>query len=103
MGYLTLASRLKRLESGLVKSRCATFLLRGGHEFSTKEDPINYLVRNGAKAPDGRKIIGCCHPEGDMDALSASLYEFIDSVIKDGTESFLNLDDVEQTKGENRQ
>ena len=43
-----------------------TFIVEGGAEYHTKEDPFNYLMQHGAVTHDGRRIVLYPHPvEGD--------------------------------------
>ena len=61
------------------------FLVEGGKEFYTHQDPIDYIYTHGAFAPDGRRIIAYPHPVEGVDALSMSLYEFIDEAVERGS------------------
>ena len=69
-----------------------TFIVAGGGEFHTKQDPVSYLLENGAYTPDGRRIVLYPHPVEGVDPLSLSLYEVIDEAIEAGR---LELPDLE--------
>ena len=60
------------------------FIVEGGGEYHTKEDPFNYLMQHGAYTPDGKRIILFPHPVEGLDALSISLYEMLDEAIERG-------------------
>ena len=60
------------------------FILEGGEEFFTSEDPYTYLMKHGAFAPDGRRIVRYPHPVEGVDPLSMSLYELLDEAVKRG-------------------
>ena len=79
----------KRLEalSNYLKGLTAdetTFIVAGGGEFHTKQDPVSYLLENGAYTPDGRRIVLYPHPVEGVDPLSLSLYEVIDEAVEAG-------------------
>ena len=59
------------------------FIVEGGGEYFTKEDPFNYLMQHGAYTHDGRRIVLYPHPEG-VDQLSLSLYQLIDEAVEKG-------------------
>ena len=61
-----------------------TFLVSGGGEFHTKQDPVSYLLENGAHTPDGRRIVLYPHPVEGVDGLSMSIYELLDEAIERG-------------------
>ena len=61
-----------------------TFVVAGGGEFHTKQDPVSYLLENGAYTPDGRRIVLYPHPVEGVDPLSLSLYEVIDEAVEAG-------------------
>lgn len=60
------------------------FIVAGGGEFHTKQDPVSYLRENGAYTPDGRRIVLYPHPVEGIDPLSLSLYQMIDTAIEAG-------------------
>lgn len=62
------------------------FIVEGGGEYHTKEDPFNYLMQHGAYTHDGRRIVLYPHPIEGVDALSLSLYEMLDDAIERGLE-----------------
>ena len=68
------------------------FIVAGGGEFHTKQDPFSYLREHGAYTPDGRRIVLYPHPVEGVDPLSLSLYEVIDEAIEAGR---LELPDLE--------
>ncbi len=79
--------RLKRLEA-MIKQYQGTqyfsvFILEDGSTFSTKDDPLSYLVFHGTDTPMG-KIVSYPHPTEGVDALSLSIYESINDEIKTG-------------------
>ncbi len=79
-------TRLVALRAFL-KSRTAdqtVFIVEGGGEFHTAEDPFEYLYRHGAVTPDGRRIVCYPHPVEDTDPLSLSLYQMLDEAIEKG-------------------
>lgn len=61
-----------------------TFIVAGGGEFHTKQDPFSYLWKRGAYTPDGRRIVLYPHPVEGVDPLSLSLYEVIDEAVEAG-------------------
>ena len=82
----TVDARLAALREFL-KARSTTetiFIVEGGTEYHTREDPFNYLRKYGAYTHDGRRIVLYPHPVEGVDALSQSLYEFIDEAIERG-------------------
>lgn len=60
------------------------FIVEGGGEYFTKEDPFNYLMQHGAYTHDGRRIVLYPHPVEGVDSLSLSLYQMIDEAIEAG-------------------
>ena len=79
----------KRLEalSNYLKGLTAdetTFIVAGGGEFHTNQDPFSYLWKRGAYTPDGRRIVLYPHPVEGVDPLSLSLYEVIDEAVEAG-------------------
>ena len=60
------------------------FIVEGGGEFRTKLDAFTYLREHGAYTPDGRRIARHPHPIEGIDALSLSLYEWLDEAIERG-------------------
>ena len=82
----TVETRLAALREFL-KSRTdgeTVFIVEGGAEYHTKENPFSYLMQHGAYIPDGRRIILFPHPVEGLDALSLSLYEMLDEAIERG-------------------
>lgn len=69
-----------------------TFIVAGGGEFHTKQDPVSYLRENGAYTPDGRRIVLYPHPVEGVDGLSLSFYQLIDEAVEAGR---LELPDLE--------
>lgn len=70
-----------------LKSRSAgdtVFIVNGGGEFHTREDPFNYLRKHGAYTPDGQRIVLYPHPVEGVDPLSLSLYQLIDEAVEHG-------------------
>lgn len=61
-----------------------TFIVEGGGEYHTKEDPFSYLLEHGAYTHDGRRIVLYPHPVEGVDPLSLSLYQMIDEAIEAG-------------------
>ena len=61
-----------------------TFIVEGGAEYHTKEDPFNYLMQHGAYAHDGRRIVLFPRPVEGIDPLSLSLYQMLDEAIERG-------------------
>ena len=61
-----------------------TFIVAGGGEFHTKQDPVSYLLENGAHTPDGQRIVLYPHPVEGVDPLSLSLCEVIDEAVEAG-------------------
>ena len=61
-----------------------TFIVAGGGEFHTKQDPFSYLWEHGAYTPDGRRIVLYPHPVEGVDPLSLSFYQLIDEAIEAG-------------------
>ena len=60
------------------------FIVEGGGEYHTKEDPFNYLLQHGAYTHDGRRIVLYPHQIEGLDGLSLSLYQLIDEAIERG-------------------
>lgn len=83
----TVDARLAALRAFL-KARSAAgtiFIVEGGAEYHTKEDPFDYLRKYGAYTRDGgQRITLYPHPVEGIDALSLSLYQFIDEAIERG-------------------
>ena len=61
-----------------------TFIVAGGGEFHTKQDPFSYLWEHGAYTPDGRRIVLYPHPVEGVDGLSLSFYQMIDEAVEAG-------------------
>ena len=61
-----------------------TFIVEGGGEFHTSEDPFSYLLEHGAYTHDGRRIVLFPHPIEGVDPLSLSLYQLIDKAVEKG-------------------
>ena len=61
-----------------------TFIVEGGGEFRTPEDPFSYLMQHGAYTPDGTRIVLFPHPIEGVDPLSLSLYQMLDEAIERG-------------------
>ena len=68
------------------------FIVEGGGEYFTKEDPFNYLMQHGAYTHDGRRIVLYPHPVEGVDPLSLSLWEMIDKAIEAGRLDWLDLE-----------
>ena len=82
----SIEQRLSALR-GYLKTMSAdetTFIVAGGGEFHTKQDPVSYLLENGAYTPDGRRIVLYPHPVEGVDGLSMSIYELLDEAIERG-------------------
>jgi hypothetical protein len=77
-----LASLRKFLESHA--SGETVFIVEGGGEFHTSEDPFSYLLEHGAYTHDGRRIVLFPHPIEGVDPLSLSLYQLIDEAVEEG-------------------
>lgn len=60
------------------------FIVEGGGEYHTKEDPFSYLMQHGAVTHDGRRIVLYPHPVEGVDPLSLSLYQMLDEAIERG-------------------
>ena len=60
------------------------FIVEGGGEYHTKEDPFNYLMQHGAYTHDGRRIVLYPHLVEGVDPLSLSLYQMLDEAIERG-------------------
>lgn len=60
------------------------FIIEGGTEYRTKQDPFDYLREHGAFTHDGRRIVLYPHPVEGVDPLSLSLYQMIDEAIEAG-------------------
>lgn len=70
-----------------LKSRSAeetVFIVEGGAEYHTKQDPFDYLREHGAFTHDGRRIVLYPHPVEGVDPLSLSLYQMIDEAVELG-------------------
>lgn len=87
-------ARLAALDAFLKSRQGKTtlFILEGGAEFCTKQDPFGYLLEHGAFTPDGRRIVKYPHPVEGVDPLSLALYEMLDEAVERGK---LELPDVE--------
>ena len=68
------------------------FIVEGGGEYHTKEDPFTYLMQHGAYTHDGRRIVLYPHPIEGVDGLSMSLYQLIDEAIARGKLELLELE-----------
>ena len=82
----TVETRLAALREFL-KSRTdgeTVFIVEGGAEYHTKEDPFSYLMQHGAYTHDGRRIVLYPHQVEGVDPLSLSLYQMIDEAIEAG-------------------
>lgn len=82
----SIETRLAALRDFL-KSRTAdqtVFIVEGGGEFCTMEDPFTYLHEHGAVTPDGRRIVLYPHPVEGVDPLSLSLYQMLDEAVEVG-------------------
>ena len=77
-----LASLRKFLESHA--SSETVFIVEGGGEFHTSEDPFSYLLEHGAYTPDGTRIVLFPHSIEGVDPLSLSLYQLIDEAVEKG-------------------
>ena len=77
-----LASLRKFLESHA--SGETVFIVEGGGEFHTSEDPFSYLPEHGAYTPDGTRIVLFPHSIEGVDPLSLSLYQLIDEAVEKG-------------------
>lgn len=60
------------------------FIIEGGTEYRTKQDPFDYLREHGAFTHDGRRIVLYPHPVEGVDPLSLSLYQMIDEAMEAG-------------------
>lgn len=60
------------------------FIVEGGGEFHTSEDPFSYLLEHGAYTPDGTRIVLFPHSIEGVDLLSLSLYQLIDEAVEKG-------------------
>lgn len=60
------------------------FIIEGGTEYRTKQEPFDYLREHGAFTHDGRRIVLYPHPVEGVDPLSLSLYQMIDEAIEAG-------------------
>ena len=58
------------------------FIVEGGGEFHTSEDPFSYLLEHGAYTPDGTRIVLFPHSIEGVDPLSLSLYQLIDEAVE---------------------
>lgn len=77
-----LASLRKFLESHA--SGETVFIVEGGGEYHTKEDPFNYLMQHGAYTHDGRRIVLYPRQVEGIDGLSLSFYQLLDEAIERG-------------------
>lgn len=82
----TIERRLAALREYLktISAEETVFIVEGGGEYHTKEDPFNYLMQHGAYTPDGTRIVLFPHPIEGVDGLSLSLYQLIDEAIERG-------------------
>ena len=82
----TIERRLAALREYLktISADETVFIVEGGGEYHTKEDPFNYLMQHGAYTPDGTRIVLFPHPIEGVDGLSLSLYQLIDEAIERG-------------------
>ncbi|CAH0535537.1 hypothetical protein [Oscillospiraceae bacterium] len=82
----TIERRLAALREYLktISADETVFIVEGGAEYHTKEDPFNYLMQHGAFTHDGRRIVLYPHPIEGMDPLSLSLYQLIDAAVENG-------------------
>ncbi len=80
-------SRLKRLEEVMSEyqgsQNFTVFVLEDGSSFTTRQDPLAYLVEHGTETPKGQ-IVSYSHPVAGIDALSLSIYDAINDEIKTG-------------------
>ena len=75
---------LKKQISAL-KLNATEFILYGGGTFTTEQDPVSYIAEHGATTPSGRRIAAYKPPaEEKPDALTKSLYDYIDECIQRG-------------------
>ena len=82
---MNILERLQRLEAQVGnRPQGGAFRLEGGGSFRPELDPLTYLLQNGVESPRGR-IVGIDPPAGELDPVSASLYEEIDRIIKEGS------------------
>ena len=98
----TIDARITALREFL-KSRATegtTFIVEGGAEYHTKQDPFGYLREHGAFTHDGRRIVLYPHPVEGIDPLSCSLYQMIDEAIETGRLDW--LDDLEGDEPDGR-
>ncbi len=80
-------TKIKRIET-MIKNymetnRNTVFLLENVDTFTTEKIPIDYLIEHGTKTPKGR-IVPYAHDTEGIDALSMSLYQFINESIWNG-------------------
>lgn len=90
----TVDNRIAALREFL-KSRAtegSTFIVEGGAEYHTKQDPFDYLREHGAFTHDGRRIVLYPHPVEGIDPLSLSLYQLVDEAIETGRLDWLELE-----------
>lgn len=82
----TIEQRLAALRDYLktISADETVFIVEGGAEYHTKEDPFNYLMQHGAYTHDGRRIVLYPHPVEGIDPLSLSLYQLIDEAVEKG-------------------
>lgn len=82
----TIERRLAALREYLktISADETVFIVEGGAEYHTKEDPFNYLMQHGAYTHDGRRIVLYPHPVEGIDPLSLSLYQLIDEAVEKG-------------------
>lgn len=82
----TIERRLAALRDYLktISADETVFIVEGGAEYHTKEDPFNYLMQHGAYTHDRRRIVLYPHPVEGIDPLSLSLYQLIDEAVEKG-------------------
>ena len=76
----SLLTRLERLESTAARGESEILIRTDGTRLAVP-DALAYLAEHGREG-----IAGFEHPEGKADAVSESLYEFIDEIIAGHTE-----------------
>ena len=81
MGH-NLLKRIHRLEVATAHTEAGktVFIMEDGSQFFTEDDPLTYLLRNGPQAPTGRLIEYEYKGDQEMDALSRSLYEYMNEL-----------------------
>ncbi len=90
---MNVLERLQRLEAQIgSRPQGGAFQLEGGGIFRPELDPLSYLLQHGVDTPRG-KIVGIEPPAGELDPVSASLYEEINNIIN-GKEMILWTKDL---------